>query len=189
MEWWWHFFFAVWTWNRCWPSKQKLWREIGIADFSQSMWMRVSLAFCTFSHLFTFFTLFSFFHLFFFFFFAFFFAHSLTWPRPQPCRLTVPSLTLRHITSPLLSFLNTIFKNIGASRFSADFCVKKFLPTKKADHFKVYPYVQLSTLDTNCHSKCIMSVRWWCGQSTLLNRSIFFWNKCRSPTLMSEAVN
>ncbi len=103
----------------------------------------VFLYFC-FLHFFTSFSPFShyfpFFHLFSLSFFAFFFALSLTWPRPQPCRLTLPSLTLPHITSPLLSFLNTIKKK-GASGFSADFCVKKFLPTKKADHFKVYPYV------------------------------------------------
>ena len=143
------FLVRVWTWNRCWPSWQKLWREIGIADFSQLMGMRVSLAFfCTCSHLFhffhmisLFFPLFPLFHLFSFspffctfshrfhlfshyfplfhiislffspffpLFFAFFFALSLTWPRPQPCRLTLPSLTLPHITSPLLSFLNPI---------------------------------------------------------------------------------
>ena len=117
-------------------------REIGIADFSQLMGMRVSLAFflhffTSFSHVSLFFSLFplfpSFFSLFLFFctfshlfhlfhiislvfspffplsFFAFFFALSLTWPRPQPCRLTLPSLALPHITSPLLSFLNTFF--------------------------------------------------------------------------------
>ena len=86
-------------------------REIGIADFSQSMGMRVSLAFffALFHIFFTFFTLFSFFFIFFYLsFFAFFFALSLTWPRPQPCRLSLPSLNVPHTTSPLLSFLNTI---------------------------------------------------------------------------------
>ena len=95
--------------------------------------------FCPFSHLFRLFHIISFFSTFFPFFFTFFFAFSLTWP--QPCRLTLPSLTLPHITSPLLFFLDRIWKK-GASKFSPDFCAEnKFLPTKKADHFKVYPYV------------------------------------------------
>ena len=72
-----------------------------------------------FSHYFPFFSFFPFF-------FAFFFAFSLAWPRPQPYRLTLPSLTLPHITSPLLSFLTTFFfnKKKGASRFSADICAE-----------------------------------------------------------------
>ena len=121
-----------------------------------------------FSHYFPFFPFFPFF-------FAFFFAFSLAWPRPQPCRFTLPSLTLPHITSPLLSFLDTFFFKKKEHRDFQQISVlsKKLLPTKKADHFKVYPYVQLSTLDTNCHSKCIMSVRCVCGQSTHLNRSSF----------------
>ena len=124
-------------------------REVRIADFSQGM--RVSLAFflfalfhiitlfftpfssfssffffsfsffCTFS-LFHFFHIISFFLSYFPFFFAFFFALSLTWPRPQPCRLTLPSLTLPHITSPLLSFLNTILKKRSIEIFSRFLC-------------------------------------------------------------------
>ena len=136
------------------PSLQKLLREreVKIDDFRYLMGMRVSLAFClALFHIitlfFTLFPLFSFFlalfHIFFIFshyfpfshlfslsFFAFFFALSPTWPRPQPCRLTLPSLTSPHITSPLLSFLNTIFLK-GTWRFSADFCVEKKLAHQK----------------------------------------------------------
>ena len=42
-------------------------------------------------------------------------------------------------------------------------------------------------LDTNCHSRCIMSVR--CVWSKHAPKSVqFFWNRCRSSTLMSKAV-
>ena len=117
-------------------------------------------------------------------FFAFFFAFSLAWPRPQLCRLALPSLTLPHIASPLLSFLNTLFLISKEHRDFQQISVlrKKFLPTKKADHFKVHPCVQWSTLETNCHSKCIMSVR--CVWSEHAPRSV----QCRTATLMSKAV-
>ena len=81
----------------------------------------------------TFFTLFPLFFPFFPFFFAFFFAFSLAWPRPQPCRLTLPSLALPHITSPLLSFLNTFFYKKKKHRDFQQISVlsKKFLPPKR----------------------------------------------------------
>ena len=81
------------------------------------------------------------------------------------------SFSLFSLLFPSLSLLFHLFEHRDFQQISL--LGKKFLPTKKADHFKVYPYVQLSTLDTNCHSKCIMSVRCLCGQSTHLNRSSF----------------
>ena len=64
------------------------------------------------------------------FFFTLSFSHSFSlshFPIPQPCRLTLPSLTFPHLTFPLLY----LTQNKGASRFSADFCSEKFLPTQK----------------------------------------------------------
>ena len=95
-----------WTWNRCWPSWQKLWREreIGTADFSQSMRMRVSLAFffALFHIFFPFFTLFSFFFTF----FPFLFSHSFShfrWPGRGRSLAALPCLPLPYLTLPLLS--------------------------------------------------------------------------------------
>ena len=76
------------------------------------------------------------------------------------------SLALPYLSSPLLSL--TLFGN--------------------AEHFNFYPYVQLSMLDINCHSKCTMSVKCVCGQSTHLNRFSFLIDTYRSSTLMSKAV-
>ena len=121
-----HFFLAVWTWNRCWPSWQKLWRERDRDCWLQSIDGNEGLAgffFGTFSHLFHLFHIIFFFFIFFYLsFFAFFFALSLTWPRPQPCRLSLPSLNVPHTTSPLLSFLNTILKKRSIEIFSRFLC-------------------------------------------------------------------
>ena len=121
-------FLAVWTWNSCWERGrdcclQPIDGNEGFAGFfflhfftSFSLFSTLFPYFflffhffllCIFSHLFHFFHIISLFSPFFPFFFHILFALSLTWPRPQPCRLTLPSLTLPHITSPLLSFLNT----------------------------------------------------------------------------------
>ena len=96
-------------------------REIGIADFSQSMGMRVSLAFfflALFHIFFTFFTLFFFFaleHYFpFFHFFTFLFSHSFShfrWPGRGRSLAAFPCLPLTYLTLPLLSSPSlTLFK-------------------------------------------------------------------------------
>ena len=120
------------------------------------------LSFSFFISFYIFLPLFSFFFLFPFLFRILF--RIFRWPgrgrslAALPC-LPLPYLTLHLLSSPSLTpfFLTKKKEHRDFQQISV--LSKKFLPTKKADHFKVYPYVQLSTLDTNCHSKCIMAVR------------------------------
>ena len=100
-------------------------REIGIADFSQSMEMRVSLAlfFALFHIFFTFFTLFSFFSSF----FTFLFSHSFShfrWPGRGRSLAAFPCLPLTYLTLLLLSSpsLTLIKKKRSIEIFSRFLC-------------------------------------------------------------------
>ena len=92
-------------------------------------------SFFSFSFFALFHIFFSFHHLFhiisLYFLFSLSLSHSFShfrWPGRGRSLAALPCLPLPHITSPLLSFLNTFFffflKKKGASRFSANFCAE-----------------------------------------------------------------
>ena len=154
-----------WTWNRCWPSWQKLWREreIGTADFSQSMRMRVSLAFffALFHIFFPFFTLFSFFFTF----FPFLFSHSFSHFRWPGRGRSLAALPCPHITSPLLSFLNSLkkkehryFQQISVLRSS---CPPKRLIISRSIHMSsCRRWIQIVIPNVSClWDVCVVKAR------------------------------
>ena len=119
------------------PSLEKMWREregrIGTADFSQSMRMRVSLAFffALFHIFFTFFTLFSFFFTF----FPFLFSHSFShfrWPGRGRSLAALPCLPLPYLTLPLLSSPSlTLFKKKEHRDFQQISVLRSSCPPKR----------------------------------------------------------
>ena len=170
-------------------------REIGTADFSQSMGMRVSLAlfFALFHIFFTSFSPSSHYFLFFSSFFTFLFSHSFShfrWPgrgrsfAAFPC-LPLTYLTLLLLSSPSLTLIkkkkeHRDFQQISVLRSS---CPPRRLIISRSIHMSsCRRWIQIVIPNVSC-LWCV------CGQSTLLNRSSFFgtgvevqsW--CQKPSL------